>query len=99
MLLLARCLGARCLGAQPRLLELNHGEGDVRVDVGVTVLGCMHLRHRLDLILDRFLNFGGVDVIMQRLLCKALIMQFDNCDWTLPGGYALPDCALTACIA
>ena len=30
---------------------------------------------------------------------KALIMQFDNCDWTLPGGYALPDCALTACIA
>ena len=67
MLLLARCLGARCLGAQPRLLELNHGEGDVRVDVGVTVLGCMHLRHRLDLILDRFLNFGGVDV---RLECR-----------------------------
>ena len=49
------------------LLELNHGEGGVRVDVGVTVLGCMHLRHRLDLILDRFLNFGGVDV---RLECR-----------------------------
>ena len=44
------------------LLEINfpHGEGDVRVDVGVRVLAGMLLCHRLDLLQDGLLNFRGV---------------------------------------
>ena len=58
------------------LLEINfpHGEGDVRVDVGVRVLAGMLLSvlcHRLDLLQDGLLNFRGVDI---RLECRELEM-------------------------